>query len=57
LYSHLIHYEPTSTRPSRRKYFCAFAHPADLLFQRLDGRKLDLIAQAIEEVNLNFSFR
>src|SRR4029077_10065318 len=31
--------------------------PPDLLFQRFDRRKLDLIAQTIEEVNLNFGFR
>src|SRR5208282_5670788 len=31
--------------------------PPDLLFQRFDGRKLDLVAQAIEEVKFNFGFR
>src|ERR1700675_3430048 len=31
--------------------------PPDLLFQSFDGRKLDLIAQAIEEMKFDFRFR
>ena len=31
--------------------------PSDLLFQRFDGRELDLVAQAIEEMEFDFGFR
>ncbi len=31
--------------------------PSDLLFQRLDRRKLDLIAQTIQKMDLDFRLR
>ncbi len=51
-----IRSEPRPPQPPQ--IFLRLPHiPPNLLFQRLDRRKLDLIAEAIEEVNLNFGFR
>ena len=52
-----IHLERTClSQPSQ--ILLRFPHiPPNLLFQSFDRRELDLVPQAIQEVNLNFGFR
>src|SRR5713226_3297704 len=53
-----IHLGTNPCPPQPPQILLRLAHiPSDLLSQSLDRWELDFVAQAIEEVNLNFGFR